>query len=400
MMRFKITILILFGLTIFISCVSDKSEDIAVIEKGNFSAGLTETGELQAVVARHIVMPFLGFRYGYMNKLVGFEEHGTNVKKGDSVISVDPSNVMKFLVEKEGQLELEKANYEKTLVQQNILENQLKSQLDQQVASYNMEKLALGKAQFDSERNKQIRQLEFRKAEILLEKTRKKIEYNSKIAKLDKKIQSTKVVQLQNDTSDSNQALSKLILRSPNEGIFQIEYNHRTRQLYKAGDDAYPNRSLASIPDLRRMKVKTSVNEIDIDKIELGQKANVRLDAFPDLKFEGEISRIGKLSHKINRESTVKVFDVEVLVEENENEVLKPGMTVSCEIIIAELTEVLYVPNDCISRENGHYFINISQRGETIKTPVEVGARNNSHTVIAGDFNKGDKVVQNERIVR
>jgi len=398
-MIYRITILFLFGL-LLVSCREDKSEEKCIIQKGDFNASLTETGELQAVVAKHIIMPFLGFRYGYSNKLIRFAEHGIKVDEGDSLIMIDPSNVMKYLVEKEGELELEKANYEKSIVERRIQANQLLSQLKQQEASYGMEKLAYERAQFDSERNKQIRQLEFRKAEIQLDKTRKKIEYNRSIARLDKKIQSIKVVQLENDTADSHHALSRLVLRAPNEGIFQIEYNFRTRQLYQAGDEAYPNRTLANIPDLRRMKVKATLNEIDIDKIRIGQKTIVRLDAFPDLEFEGEVSKIGRLSHKTNRESTVKVFDMEVLVEENDNEVLKPGMTVSCEIVFAELKDVYFVPNNCITKEDGQYFIHVSRRGETLKKPVEIGARNNSHTVIVGDFETGNEVIPQDRLAR
>ena len=399
-MKSRITLLTLIYLLLLVSCRKNTTGEKYTIQKGDFNASLTETGELQALMAKHIVMPFLGFRYGYSNKLVGFAEHGKKVNKGDSLITIDPSNVMKYLVEREGRLELEKANYEKSLVQQRILANQLVSQLEQQEASYTMEELALEKAQFDSERNKQIRQLEFRKAQIQLDKTRKKIEYNRNIARLDKKIQSIRVVQLENDTADAHHALSRLVLCAPNEGIFQIEYNYRTRQLYQAGDEAYPNRTLANIPDLRRMKVKSTVNEIDIDKIRIGQKTIVRLDAFPDLEFHGEVTRLGRLSHKINRESNVKVFDMEILVEENENEVLKPGMTVSCEIIFAEFEDVYYVPNNCITREDGQYFIHVLRRGETVKIPVEIGARNNSHTVIVGDFTKGTEVIPKDRLAR
>lgn len=392
-MKSRINILFLTGFLLVSSCGGDSRSEKYIIREGDFLASLTETGELQAVVANHIVMPFLGYRYGHRNKLVGFVEHGSEVKKGDSVIAVDPSNVMSYLVRREGYLELEMANFEKSMVQQQIEASRLESQLKQQEASYNMEKLALERARFDSEHNKKIRQLEFRKAEILLEKTMKKIEYSRRIAELEKIIQSTRVRQYENDIADSHNALSRLVLRAPNEGIFQIDYNYMTRQLFSAGDEAYPNRSLASIPDLRRMKVKTRVNEIDIDKVTLGQKVIVRLDAFPDLEFEGEISRIGKLSHKIDWRSTVKVFDVEVLVEENDNEVLKPGMTVSCEIIFAELKDVVYVPNECIMRENGRYFIKVSKHGEIIKAPIEIGARNNSHTVISGDYEEGSEVI-------
>jgi hypothetical protein len=392
------SIIILTGLFLTVSCGKNISSRKYTIQKGDFSASITQTGNLQALVANHIVMPFLGFRFGYRNKLVGLAEHGSVVEQGDSVIAIDPSNVMRYLVERENRLELEKANYEKTLVQHRTRAIQLKSQLQQQEASYNMEKLALEKSQFDSERNKQIRQLEFRKAEILLEKTRKNIEYNNRIAELDRIIQSTKVIQLENDTADSHHALTRLILRAPNDGIFQIAYNRHERQLYKVGDESYPNRSLASIPNLSRMKVMSTVNEIDIDKIKLGQKVIVRLDAFPDLEFQGEVTKIGKLSRRVHRESSIKVFDLEVLVEENDNEVLKPGMTVSCEIIYAELEDVFYVPNDCIMRENGQFFIHVSGRGQVVKTPVEIGARNNSHTVVYGEIAEGSEVIPKDRL--
>jgi multidrug efflux pump subunit AcrA (membrane-fusion protein) len=369
------------------------------IREGDFQASLTETGELQAVVARHIVMPFLGFRYGYRQKIIGLVEHGTEVSEGDSVVGLDPSGVQKFLLERENKLEMEKAVYNKLMVQHRNTDKQLQSQLLQQEAGYSMEKLELEKSQFDSERNKKIQELEFRKAEINLNKIRMKMRYNRKIAELDRIIQATKVKQLENDTADSHNALRKLCLRSPNDGILQVEYNRYTRQLHKTGDEAYPNRSLASIPDLRRMKVKSSVNEVDIDKISPGQRVVVRLDAFPDLEFGGEISTIGKTSHRKNRDSNIKVFDIEVMVEENDSEVLKPGMTVSCEIIYADFQDVLFVHNDCIIRENGNYYIHLDQRGKVDRTAVEVGPKNNSHTVIYGDFNEGQVVIPRQALV-
>jgi HlyD family secretion protein len=379
------------------SCDRGDQAGTCTIQQGDFQASLTETGELQAVVARHIIMPFLGFRYGYRNKITGMVEHGKLVSKGDSVISLDPSNVMRFLVARENTLEMEKAVFNKLLVEHENRAKQLRSQLLQQEASYNMEKLELEKSRFDSDRNKKIQELEFQKAGISLNKIRKSITYNDRIAELDRIIQATKIRQLENDIEDSHQALTRLILRSPNDGILQIEYNRSTRQLFKTGDETYPNRSLAVIPDLRRMKVKSTVNEMDIDKIRLGQKVIVRLDAFPNLEFRGDIFSIGKLSREKSRDSNIKIFDIEVLVEENESEVLKPGMTVSCEIIYAEINDAFYVSNDCILRENGQYYIRLVRHGNVIKTPVETGPRNNSQTVIYGDFSKGQEVLSQER---
>ena len=82
------------------------------------------------------------------------------------------------------------------------------------------------------------------------------------------------------------------------------------------------------------MKVQTSVNETDISKIYKGQKVNVRLDAFPRKVFKGSIISISNTVQNKERDSKIKVFFVEVLLDETDR-ILKPGMTVSCEFIIA-----------------------------------------------------------------
>ena len=384
-------VVLLFLLTV--SCNRQEMGNQSVIHRGEFQASLTETGELQAVVATHVVMPFLGWKYGYRNKITGMMEHGEEVEEGDSIISLDPSSVMKFLVEQENNLEIEKATLNKLLVEHANKSRELASQLLQQQASYNMEKLELEKSQFDSESNKKIQELEFQKADVNLNKTQRSVEYNEKIAVYGKRIQEIKVRQLENEIANANYALSRLTLYSPNKGILQIAYNRSTRQLYKIGDESYPNRSLASIPDLRRMKVKSSVNEVDIGKLKHGQPVIIRLDAFPDIEFEGVLDAIGKLSHPKERESNIKVFDIEVLINENKSEILKPGMTVSCEIIYSNLKDALYVPNDCIIRENGQFFMYLGNRGGAVKTPVELGPRNNTHTVIYGEYKKGQAVI-------
>ena len=384
---------ILAGIWLISSCGPTSTSERYTIQQGAFRASLIETGELQAVVAKHIVMPFLGWKYGYRNKITGMLEHGAEVEEGDSVISLDLASVMKFLVEHENNLEMEKAVMNKLIVEHSNKAQELESQQSQQQANYNLEKLEMEKSQFDSERNKQIQELEFQKAEINLAKTRKSIEYNEQTARIGRKIQEIKIRQMEIDIENAKHALTRLVLRSPNSGILQIEYNRSTRQLFKIGDESYPNRSLASIPDLRRMKVLSTINEADIGKIQTGRRAVVRLDAFPDQEFEGAISYIGKLSYKKDRESNIKVFDIEVLLDESDSKVLKPGMTVSCEIIYAEYQDALFVSNDCVSKENGQFFLYKKVKGDVIKVPVDIGPRNNSHTLVHGELEKGEQVL-------
>jgi hypothetical protein len=106
----------------------------------------------------------------------------------------------------------------------------------------------------------------------------------------------------------------------------------RTGQPLVLGDMMYCGYSMGNVPELKRMKVTTFINENDFLKLQVGQKVAVRLDATPTIKFDGEVAYIGKLCRLKEQNSKQKGFDVEVRILEPD-ERLKPGMTVSCEFL-------------------------------------------------------------------
>ena len=206
------------------------------------------------------------------------------------------------------------------------------------------------------------------------------------------KIQQIKIFQLKNDLKGANYALMQLTIRSPLNGMMQLLENGRTNQTVKVGDELYQGEQFACVPDLSQMKIKSTVNETDIGKIHLNQKVIVRLDAFPSIPFEGEIVEIGRLSYKKDEKSRTKVFDVVIILNKSDP-ILKPGMTVRCEIFTAQLEDVFYVANDCIIKENMKYYIFIEKKVNYEKCEINIGPRNNEFTVVYGDFKKGQSVI-------
>jgi multidrug resistance efflux pump len=89
---------------------------------------------------------------------------------------------------------------------------------------------------------------------------------------------------------------------------------------------------LGNVPELKWMRVNTFINENDFRKLQVGQKVIVRLDALPEVKFNGSVAYIGKLCRQKEQNSRQKGFDVEVKMIDSD-ERLKPGMTVSCEFL-------------------------------------------------------------------
>jgi HlyD family secretion protein len=102
---------------------------------------------------------------------------------------------------------------------------------------------------------------------------------------------------------------------------------------------------LCTIYDLSAMVFKMQIDELDIKKVKVGQKVNITADALAGIPFSGEVTNI-------SLESTTKegVTQYPVTVRINEVGDLLPGMNVTGEIIINEVTGVLTVPSDALLR--------------------------------------------------
>jgi multidrug efflux pump subunit AcrA (membrane-fusion protein) len=389
--------LLLLCLGLFACSRHDHSPEYSIL-KGDFDAALVETGELLAVNARSVLVPYIGWQYGWQFRITGMVDHGTHVKEGDSIAQLDPATVLKFLVEQENLLETEKANLNKLLVENEVKIKALEVRLEEVQADHTLKKLELDKFEYESPRKKEIKQLEFQQAEIDLERIMRTIELEKKICKNSLKIQKIKVSQIESNVNDAHSASKKLKILSPLDGIFQISISRISDQLYRVGDNTYQGAELALVPDLSRIKIRSTINETDIGKVKTGQRVIVRLEAYPDKPFTGKVSDIGKLSYKKEEKSTVKIFDFAIILD-NSDPVLKPGMTVSCEVFYSELKDVLYVDNSCLKKVDDTYYLNMKVNKSWVEQPVEIGPRNNNYTVVYGDFKEGTKLMLPEKNV-
>ncbi len=313
------------------SCRKNNKEEYVIMD-GPFRQTITETGELEAVNASYILMPRINYRYGYDFKLIGLVEHGKNVHKGDSIIKIDPSSIYKRIIEREESLESEQAvaNRQKVQMENNLQE--LKAQLQNELAAYNLKKLEVERYQFESANKRKIVEYEFQQSEIRLNKIKRNLKLRPRLDSLDFEIQKIRLTQSEAELKSAREVLKQMLILSPIDGIFQVNVNMQTGQTTRVGDEVYTGSMIASIPDITNMKVRTFVNETDIMKVFPGMKVIVRLDALPSVPFHGEIFEISKICTERDNE---KVFKIQIKISESDLR-LKPGMTVSCEYICHE----------------------------------------------------------------
>jgi len=120
-------------------------------------------------------------------------------------------------------------------------------------------------------------------------------------------------------------------------------------------------------------------------------KVEIKPDAFSDSIFTGTVSTVANLAVNKDETSKIKVFPVEIQINET-NENLLPGLTVSCRIIIDKIEDVLYIPLEGLHMEGDKSYVYKKTRGGYDKVEVETGASNSDYVIITNGINEKEEI--------
>lgn len=166
----------------------------------------------------------------------------------------------------------------------------------------------------------------------------------------------------------------------------------------KAGDSIREGATIAKIYDINKPILHLMINEVDIPKVKLNQKVRFNLDSYPEKTFTGVVSFIAPVALKKFEEdlNNVSVFAVTVKINENDK-LLKPGMTANTELIAETYQSVITVPSSCIIKEKNQNFCFIKKGSEIIKQSIKTGVSNDLETEIKSGLAENDLIVLNFR---
>ena len=207
----------------------------------------------------------------------------------------------------------------------------------------------------------------------------------------------------------ARETLSYTTITSPIDGTI-TRINAEVGELVMTGTMNNPGTVIMEIGDLSQMLLVAQVDEADVGKIEVGQKATIKVQAFPDEEFEGVIDTIA-LTHRISSTGT-KFFRTEILLQ-GDVEKLYSGLTAHVDIETTKHENVLNLPSQAVLgaaiddlpleiRENSpevdtdKTYAAVVYRyidGKAVVTPVETGQSNLTNTIIKSGITEEDKIV-------
>jgi HlyD family secretion protein len=143
------------------------------------------------------------------------------------------------------------------------------------------------------------------------------------------------------------------------------------------------------------MLVRCDINEADIEQVEVGQPAKVRVPALGDIVLDGQVDAIDNLARqRAPWEGGVpgkRVFAA--LVElTDEDPRLRPGMGAAIEIVLEHVAEGVAVPLEALFAGDDGYVVHHVEEETHRSVPVEVGKRNNRFAVVEGELEVGQLV--------
>ena len=146
------------------------------------------------------------------------------------------------------------------------------------------------------------------------------------------------------------------------------------------------SRSMLSLHDIDRVRVLIEVVEKDIPTIQIGQKAGLRAEAYPDRVFEGHVTRIVQA---LNRETRTMTVEIDL---PNKDRRLKGGMFARVEVMVGTHRQAVQIPIDAVSRLEDTQYVFVVRDGKAQRVNVEIGVRNDNRVEITKGLT-GDETV-------
>ncbi len=326
--------------------------------------------------------------------LIHLSKAGIHVKKDDVVAEFDPTNQLQRL-----------DDYKDTVIQ---TDNSIKKMMaslaatkeahDQTIraskATWDQALLDLQtipvRSDIDKEKYKlaveqaeaQYKQLQYEDA-LLVESQRAQI----RVSELSRGQSNIELQRAQNN-------VGRMTVKSPMDGIAvmaSIVRNGEYGQV-REGDQVNAGQPFLTIVDPSSMVLNATVNQVDAERLRLGMKATMHLDAYPDIELPGTLIGIGAMSKTSTfRAGFVGEIPIRLKIEKMDTRVI-PDLTGSAEVVLGSEHNAVLVPRAAVFEENGGSFVFIQGPEGFTKKQVQPGLSSFTDVAIQSGLQKGDVV--------
>lgn len=368
-----------------------KKENNLIIEK-------VKRGNLLITVETYgIIIPYK--RVDVRSKIQGrikniFTDEGNKVTAGDLIAQIDPEEFKAKLDESQADIQIAKTNLQKIKLLSILQKTQNKNKIAQAEKILQQARVKLQETERNLVRINQLREKGFvsqsevdnaqtafdianshlEDVEIELKNAKENFEITEKSSEQELKLAEARVRQAEASLKFAKENLNYTNITSPISGIVTFKGVEIGEVVASESFGKTSGTTIATISDLTSLFIEAKLDEVDIGMIKVGQSVNADLEAFPDYKIRGHISKIALQSSNLDNNGGTSSFLVRIKIS-NPSKKLKPGMNCNVNVIVSNIKNTLYIPIESTIKENDKEFVNVR-----VKNKKEKIFKNNADT--------------------
>jgi HlyD family secretion protein len=195
------------------------------------------------------------------------------------------------------------------------------------------------------------------------------------------------------DLLNARQRLTETRIFAPMDGVVTGKQVQVGQIIASGISNVGGGTTLMTLSDLSRIFVVANVDEADIGRVKLGQRAIATCDSYPGRRFRGKVVRIAT---KGTNNSNVVTFEVKIEMEGEEKSLLRPVMTSNVDIQADRKENVLLLPNEVVQYGRMGYYVETPSADDptsTVRKQVTTGITDGLQTEIVEGVNEGEEVI-------
>lgn len=372
----------------------------ATVVRGDFVPTLRLTGLTAAVRSRVVAAPSL--TGGGPNTLVitHMVPPGTHVKQGDLLVVFDPQNQIKTAQDKEADYRDFVDQIEKKTADQAAARAKDDTELKQA-------ENAVHAAEWEMHRNEVLSKIDAEKNQENLEQSRAQLkqlqetyDLKRRAAAADLKLLEISRDRARNDMLHAQNNAKQMEIRAPMDGVvvMNMVWKSGTMGEVQEGDEVRAGMPFMQVMDPSLMQALVKVNQSDAPYLKGGQKAELRLDAYPGLALAARLDSLDNIA-VTSMAPKVRVFAAVFTIEGNDSR-LMPDLSASLDVELGHLPNTLMAPRDAIVQEAGKSYAFVRQGSGYEKEEVTVGSTSDMEAEIRSGLKEGDVVLRNPENAR
>jgi HlyD family secretion protein len=182
-------------------------------------------------------------------------------------------------------------------------------------------------------------------------------------------------------------------IRAPHDGFVIYANDARRGIIIEPGISVRQRQALMYLPDMTKMEIVAQFHESTIDQVRSGQLATIEVESSPGVKLSGKVVSVSPLA-TFDWWTDVRYFEGIVRIEHPPAD-LRPGMTAQVEISMPRRENVLTIPSEAITSDDGLDVCFVVHDEGLERRPVKLGHVTQDMAEVTDGLREGEQVVLN-----